>query len=160
MIPRRRTNVFLITMLVASLAPASARAVPSQRSGDRQVGRLNAWSARSSTGLTLAGTWTGGVDSKTGAASGSWTLLDASGQPTMRGGWSAIKAASGWSGSWRANVVGSSAEYSGTWNATVDLKPNAPFADLFAVAAQKVVSGSWRAGGNSGSWSIRAFTSN
>jgi hypothetical protein len=78
----------------------------------------------------------------------------------MRGGWSAIKSANGWSGAWRANVVGSRAEYSGTWNATLDLKPNAPFADLFAMAAQKVVSGSWRAGGNSGSWSIRAFTSN
>jgi hypothetical protein len=151
---------FLITVLVASLATASARAVPSQRSGDRQVGRLNTWSARSSTGLSLAGTWTGGVDSKTGAASGSWTLLDANGQPAMRGGWSAVKSANGWSGSWRANVVGSSAEYAGTWNATVDLKPNASFADLFAMAAQKVVSGTWRTGGNSGSWSIRAFTSN
>jgi hypothetical protein len=153
-------RAFLITLLVALLASTTARAVPPQRSGDRQTGRLNTWSAASSTGLTLAGTWTGGVDPKTGAASGGWTLLDANGQPAMRGGWSAAKSRNGWTGSWRANVVGRSAEYSGTWNATLDLKPNAPFVDLFAMAAQKVVSGSWRAGGNSGSWSIRAFTAN
>lgn len=147
-------------LLFASLVLATSHAAIAQRSGDRQIGRLNTWSAVSSTGLSLAGTWTGAVDPKTRAASGSWTLLDATGQPAMRGGWSAIKSANGWSGSWRANVVGSRAEYSGTWNATLALKPNAPFADLFAMAAQNVVSGSWRTGGNSGSWSIRAFTSN
>jgi hypothetical protein len=149
-----------ITVLVALLATPTARAVPSQRSGDRQIGRLNTWSAVSSTGLSLGGTWTGSVDPKTRAASGSWTLLDANGQPAMRGGWSAVKSANGWTGSWRANVVNSNAEYSGTWSASLDLKPNAPFADLFAMAAKQVVSGSWRASGKSGSWSIRAFASN
>lgn len=160
MMRSRGARVFFITVLVGSLATAITWAVPSQRRGDRQIGRLNTWSAVSSTGLSLAGTWTGAVDPKTGAASGSWTLLDGDGQPAMRGGWSAIKSANGWSGSWRANVVGSRAEYSGTWNATLALKPNAPFADLFAIAAEKAVSGSWRASGKSGSWSIRAFPSN
>jgi hypothetical protein len=159
MIPCGRVRVLLITALTVSLAGTTARAVPTQR-GDRQVGRLNTWSASSRTGLSLAGTWTGGVDPKTGAASGSWTLLDATGQPAMSGGWSASKTPNGWSGSWRANAVGSRAEYAGTWSATVDLKPNASFADLFAMAAQKIVSGTWNAGRNSGSWSIRAFSSN
>jgi len=78
----------------------------------------------------------------------------------MRGGWSAIKSGKTWDGAWRANLVGSAGEFSGTWKATVDLKTDAPLADLFALAVQKVVSGTWRVGANSGSWSIRAFTSN
>ena len=78
----------------------------------------------------------------------------------MRGGWSAVKSAREWTGSWRANVVGSAGEFSGTWRATVDLNLNAPLADLFTLAVQKVVSGAWRVGANSGSWSIRASASN
>jgi hypothetical protein len=38
------------------------------------------------------------------------------------------------------------------------VKPNSRFGDLFALALQNVVSGNWRAGTNSGSWSIRAYT--
>ena len=147
-------------MLIASLANETARAEPWQATGGRQLGRLNTWSARSSTGRVLAGSWTGSVDPKTGAASGSWTLFDANGQPAMRGGWSAVKSAKEWSGAWRANVVGGAGEFSGTWRATVDLNLNAPLADLFTLAVQKVVSGSWRVGTNSGSWSIRASASN
>jgi len=152
----RCARLLLITVLIASLAAAIARVEPLQASGNPQLGRLNTWSARSNTGRVLAGSWTGSVDPKTGAASGSWTLFDANGQPAMRGGWSAIKSAREWTGSWRANVVGSAGEFSGTWRATVDLDLNAPFADLFTLAVQKVVSGAWRAGTNSGSWSIRA----
>jgi hypothetical protein len=65
----------------------------------------------------------------------------------------------GWNGSWRANVVGSAAEFSGTWTAGAGLSPTASFADLFAAALKDVVSGTWRAGTNNGSWSIRVFTS-
>ena len=158
--PWRFGRLLLITLLTALLATAIARTEPLQASGARQLGRLNTWSARSSTGRVLAGSWTGSVDPKTGAASGSWTLFDANGQAAMRGGWSAIKSAREWTGSWRANVVGSAGEFSGTWRATVDLDLNAPLADLFTLAVQKVVSGSWRVGTNSGSWSIRASASN
>jgi hypothetical protein len=150
--------VLFAALLCASLATAAAGAGVSLPNGSRQLGRLNTWSARSSTGVALAGTWTGRVDPKTGAASGSWSLLDANGRPAMRGGWSAVKSTTGWSGSWRANVVGSAAEFSGVWSAT-GLSPTAAFADLFASALQNVVSGTWRAGTNSGSWSIRAFSS-
>jgi hypothetical protein len=157
---RRTCSSLLLSLVLFFSLDVSIVAAPGrQRSGDRQIGRQNTWSARSNTGLTLNGTWTVTVDPKTGAAGGTWTLLDASGQAAMRGGWSAAKSATAWNGAWRANVVGSAAEYGGTWSATVPLKPNAPFADLFALAAQQVVSGNWRAGGKSGSWSIRAFTS-
>jgi hypothetical protein len=155
-----RLQLLPMILLIASLAVAVSRAEPLQSSGDRQLGRQNAWSARSSTGRVLGGSWTGTVDSKTGAASGTWTLSDANGRPAMRGGWSAIKSGKAWNGAWRANVVGSAGEFSGTWNATVDLKGDASLADMFALAVQKVVSGTWNAGGNSGSWSIRAFGSN
>jgi hypothetical protein len=83
--------------------------------------------------------------------------MDASGTPVTSGGWSAAKSPTGWTGAWRAAVSGSKAEYSGTWSADVDLKADAGFADLFKMAVQTVVSGTWRAGGQSGAWSIRAF---
>jgi hypothetical protein len=150
----------ITVLLLISLDAAIVGALDAQRSGDGQIGRQNTWSAVSNTGLTLGGTWTVTVDPKTGAAGGAWTLLDANGQTAMRGGWSAAKSATGWTGSWRANVVGSTAEYGGTWSAMVPLKPNVPFADLFALAAKQVVSGNWRAAGKSGSWSIRAYTVN
>jgi hypothetical protein len=86
-------------------------------------------------------------------------LLGADGQVTLRGGWSAAKSPTGWNGAWRATAVGTNTEYSGSWSATIDLKADAPFADLFAMAAQKVMSGTWRTGVHSGSWSIRASSS-
>jgi hypothetical protein len=52
-------------------------------------------------------------------------------------------------------VSGSKTEYSGTWSTRVDLTPDAQFADLFALAVKAVVSGDWRAGRQSGAWSIR-----
>ena len=127
-----------------------------QRDG-ATVARPNTWSARSSTGLMLGGTWTATPDAATGTVRGGWTLVDAKGLTAARGNWSAAKSASGWTGSWRAVAAGRPGEYSGTWSATVMLKPDAGFAELFEQAAQAAVSGSWRAGGRSGSWSIRVF---
>jgi hypothetical protein len=122
-----------------------------------QSARPNTWSARSSTGLTVGGTWTVIADPTTGTVSGTWTLVDARGRTVTRGGWSAAKSPAGWTGSWRAAASGSAAEYSGSWSAGVDLKADARFADLFEMAVQTVVSGNWRAGRQSGTWSIRAF---
>ena len=114
------------------------------------------WTARSSTGLTLKGTWTAVADSKTGAVTGTWTLDDAKGTTVTSGGWSAAKSPTGWTGAWRSAVSGSKAEYSGTWSATVKLKADAPFVELFAIALKTIVSGTWRTGRHSGAWSIRA----
>jgi hypothetical protein len=120
-----------------------------------QERREGTWAARSGAGLTLGGTWTAVADAKTGAVTGTWTLNDAGGKVLRRGGWSAAKSPKGWSGAWRAVVTGSQGEYSGTWRADVDLKPDARFADLFESALKAVVGGSWRAGAQSGAWSIR-----
>jgi hypothetical protein len=129
--------------------------MPQGQAGDGQRARPNTWSARSSTGRTLAGTWTAVADPATGTVTGTWTLGDAKGNPVRRGGWSATKSRTGWTGAWRAAVSGSKTEYSGTWSADVDLKPDARFADLFKMAVETVVSGNWRAGRQSGTWSIR-----
>ena len=121
-----------------------------------QTVRANTWSATSSTGLTLMGTWTAVPNPAPGTAMGTWTLVDASGKTLARGGWSAAKSPKGWSGSWRAAVDRSKTEYAGSWSADLDLD-DGTFVDLFARAAEKIVSGAWRAGGRSGAWSIRAF---
>ena len=122
-----------------------------------QSGRANTWSARSSTGLTVFGTWTAAVDPKTGSVAGTWTLINEQGKTIMAGGWSATKSPNGWAGAWRAVVTGRKDEYSGEWTADIDLKANGTFADLFARAVKTVVSGSWRTGRQSGAWSIRVF---
>ena len=141
---------------VVSVGGVCAQAIASQRGG---VVTPNTWSARSSTGLTLGGTWTASPDPATGAVRGSWTLVDTKGSTVARGNWSAAKSPSGWSGSWRAVAAGQTGEYAGTWSATVTLKPNAGFAELFEHAVKAAVGGSWRAGGRSGTWSIRAVGS-
>jgi len=141
-----------IVMLAVALATSASIAVAAQTPSRRAS--PNTWSARSSTGLTLAGTWTV-VSEQAGTATGTWALVGANGAAVATGGWSAAKSPDGWSGTWRAAVSGGKTEYSGTWSATTDLKANASFADLFEKAMQTVVSGNWRAGRQSGAWSIR-----
>jgi len=122
-----------------------------------QSGRPNTWNAITSTGRSFMGTWTGVADQASGAVSGTWTLADAQGRTVTRGLWSATKSPSGWTGAWRASISGGRAEYSGTWSAGVQLKTDEQLVDLFEQALQAAVSGNWRAGGQSGRWSIRAF---
>jgi hypothetical protein len=146
----------LLSLVAAEPSGAHAAALQGAARADQRA-RPNTWSARSSTGLTLMGTWTAVPDQTSGAVTGTWTLVDTQGETVARGGWSAAKSTTGWTGAWRSAVSGSKIEYSGTWSAGVDLKANAPFAELFETAAQAAVSGSWRAGRQSGAWSIRAF---
>ena len=143
-----------LLLLIASVDGFRA---PGAQRDDPTVARPNTWSARSTAGLMLGGTWTATPDAATGTVRGTWTLVDAKGLTVARGNWSAAKSTSGWTGSWRAVAAGRPGEYSGTWSTTVTLKADAGFAELFEQAAQAAVSGSWRAGGRSGSWSIRAF---
>jgi len=138
------------------LSAAYAAEAGEQAAGHLGGAGVNTWAARSSTGLMLGGTWTATEDKKTGAVTGTWTLLDAQGRTAARGAWSAAKSPSGWTGNWRAVAAGRSGEYSGTWTARLDLEPAAPFADMFAKALEAAVSGTFRAGGVSGSWTIRA----
>jgi hypothetical protein len=140
-------------LLVATLLGAQADAQAPSTLGRRS----NTWAARSSTGQTLAGTWTATADPKTGAVTGTWTLLDAQRRTTARGGWSAAKSPTGWNGSWRAVAEGRAGEYAGTWTASVDLTPTTNLRDLFAIAAKAAVSGTWQAGSQSGAWTIQVF---
>ena len=152
--PARTRSLILCLLFVTAVAPAGA-GIPQRAAGPGRGS--NTWSARSSTGLTLMGTWTAVADPSSGAVTGTWTLFDAQGNTSRRGGWSAAKSPSGWTGAWRASVAGGSAEYSGTWKAGVDLGADAPLSALLEAAAQAVVSGNWSAGTQSGAWSIRAF---
>lgn len=150
----RRMKSTLVVCLI--FAAAHAAGAGEQARGNLGGTGVNTWAARSSTGLTLGGTWTATEDAKTGAVTGTWTLVDTKGRVVRRGAWSAAKAASGWTGSWRAIVEGTRGEYAGTWTASVDLQPGTRFADMFAKAMETAVSGTFRAGRVSGSWTIRA----
>jgi hypothetical protein len=82
-----------------------------------------AWSASSSNGRSLGGTWTAEAHQESGGVTGTWTLRETTGKILASGVWSASKAPKAWDGAWRS------------------------------IAA---VGGTWKAGGYSGSWSIRA----
>jgi hypothetical protein len=112
------------------------------------------WSATTQTG-NLAGSWTAQPD-QSGGVAGAWMLQDATGNILMQGGWSASKSAQSWNGAWRATVSGRAGEYTGTWTSTTSLSPQAHLAEMLESALRAVVSGTWKSGSWSGSWSIRA----
>jgi|SRR5438034_7170472 len=114
------------------------------------------WSASSNSGQRLAGTWTAEAHQESGGAIGAWALYDAAGKILMQGGWSASKSLKAWNGAWRA-TTGRSGEYSGTWTVQTPLTPEARLMDMLESALRAVVTGTWKAGANAGSWSIRAF---
>jgi hypothetical protein len=151
----RSRGVALVYVLVIMMVTGpDTLADVQQGSAARQ--RTGTWIARTSTGRTLAGTWTAAVNTRTGAVTGTWALSGPNGAAMARGGWSAAKSPSGWTGAWRAAVDGRNTEYAGTWSADLQLAADAPLAEMFARAAQAAVSGTWRAGRQSGQWSIRA----
>jgi hypothetical protein len=154
---RKPLLVLCLLFLVAAEGSGAHAGVLQDTARAGQSAQPNTWSAKSSTGLTVGGTWTVVADPTTATVSGTWTLVDARRKTVIRGGWSAAKSPAEWTGTWRAAASGSTAEYSGSWSAAVDLKADARFADLFEIAVQTVVSGNWRAGRQSGTWSIRAF---
>ena len=150
---RFRSWLALCLLITTTLLHTQAIAQTSSTLGRR----ANTWAARSSSGLTLAGTWTATEDPKTGAVTGAWTLVDAQGRTARSGGWSAAKSPSGWSGVWRAVAVGRAGEYSGTWTARMDPPPTAKLNDLFTKAIESAISGAWQSGPQSGGWTIQAF---
>ena len=153
---RKQALILCLLFLAAVERSGAVGGVFQGAVGHGQSTRPNTWSARSSSGLTLTGTWTAVAGPTSGTVTGTWTLVDAQGRTLRRGGWSAAKSPAGWTGAWRAAISGGNAEYSGTWSAAAGLKADAQFADLFASAVQAVVGGKWRAGRQSGAWSIRA----
>jgi hypothetical protein len=115
------------------------------------------WSASSSSGQRLGGAWTAEAHQERGGATGTWALYDAAGKILVQGGWSASKSLKAWSGAWRATIAGRTGEYSGTWTAQTTLNPDERLANMLESALRAVVTGTWKAGANSGAWSIRAF---
>jgi hypothetical protein len=110
------------------------------------------WTASTPRGY-LAGTWT--ADQQSGGVTGTWTVQEATGKILMQGGWSANKSAQTWNGAWRSTISGSTREFSGTWTSAVSTSPEARLVEMFESALRAVVSGTWKAGPYSGSWSIR-----
>jgi hypothetical protein len=154
----RKPLVLLCLLVLAAVntSGAQAAAVRPDSTNKAQTNQSGTWSAASSNGLTLMGTWTAVMDTTSGAVTGTWTLSDAQGSRLAYGGWSAAKSPTQWTGAWRAIVAGRNGEYSGTFTASADLKGDTRFVDLFEKAAQMVVSGTWQSGKQSGGWSIRA----
>ena len=152
---RKRFLVLCLLFVVADVSSGQAAVRQDTASGTKST-RSGNWSARTSAGRTLMGTWTAVPDSANGTVTGTWALVDARGRPVASGAWSASKAPARWTGNWRGVATGRAGEYSGTWTSSVDLEADASFGDLFETAAQTVVGGNWRVGSRSGSWSIRS----
>lgn len=153
----RKPLVLICLLLLAVVEVPGAQAIPRQDTArNAQRNESGNWSARASSGLTLMGTWTGVPDPTRGTVIGTWTLVDTQGKSVASGAWSAAKSPTEWIGAWRAVVAGRTGEYTGTWTASVDHKVDTTFVHLFERAVQAVVSGTWRVGGQSGAWAIRA----
>ena len=113
------------------------------------------WAASATSGAMLAGTWSA-APGQGDTVAGSWSLRDQNGAELATGTWAAGKEGKVWKGSWQARRA-SGQIYDGTWRAQVELPVTSHFSDLFEAAIAKAVSGSWRMGGYSGAWTIRAY---
>jgi len=134
------------TLVLATFAASAILASGAEMKGT--------WSATRQSGY-LAGAWTADAQ-PSGDVTGKWMLQDTTGRILMQGGWSANKSVEAWNGAWRATVSGRNGEYSGTWTSAVSLSLKARLAEMLESALRAVVTGTWKAGPNSGSWSIRA----
>jgi hypothetical protein len=103
----------------------------------------------------LAGTWSGAPGQAPDTIAGSWSLRDQSGTELATGTWAAGKNGKVWKRTWQARRP-SGQVYDGAWRAEVELPVTSHFSGLFEAAIAKAVSGSWRMGGYSGAWTIRA----
>jgi len=113
------------------------------------------WAASAGSGAMLAGTWSAAPGQAPDTVAGSWSLRDQNGTELATGTWAAGKEGKVWKGTWQARSA-SGQIYDGTWRAQVELPATSHFSDLFEAAIAKAVSGSWRMGGYSGAWKIRA----
>jgi hypothetical protein len=152
---RRPVSIAFLVVLAAGRTSGGQAAARPDSAALARTNRSGTWTAATSSGVPLVGTWTAVVDTTHGTVIGTWTLIDAQRKPVANGRWSAVKSADKWTGAWRANVADHPGEYTGTWSAAVDLRPGASFGELFEKAALAAVNGAWRGGGREGGWSIR-----
>jgi hypothetical protein len=147
---RTRSTISLAVLLLMAFA-SSTPAQEQQRTSLR-----GSWAATMGTRPALQGTWSAELrTSSPEAAQGTWTLLDARGNVTANGTWSASRTPDSWSGTWSARASSGGRTRSGTWRADVKHGPST-FADLLRSTIETQLSGSWRSGGLHGRWSLRA----
>ncbi len=104
----------------------------------------------------LGGTWTARPHSEPDAAYGTWSLLSSGGKQLASGTWSARKSTEKWEGRWQAEVD-RGGEQAGSWTARVGKSGELPLIDLFRLAADQIVAGSWQSDSRlAGTWSIKA----
>ena len=149
-----RTTQNLIGWVRASDVTASEQTKEAFKK--EEIVSVSTWSAQAVDGAKFDGTWTVEPEASTEAASGAWTLQDATGKTVLRGTWSAEKFSTGWNGIWRARGNDQKKEYTGSWSADFPHGPEARLVELFEAAAQAVLRGVWTGGNRSGTWSIRA----
>jgi len=146
-------SVVVILLLVS---PISARQTLSLR---------GTWTASSGSARAFRGTWSADVRQETpDAASGSWTLLDASNRIIVQGTWSAQKNARGWQGSWSATVASrpagrstSGPSISGSWKADMESEGAGTILEMLQLTVKRSVGGSWRSGRLGGQWALKAL---
>jgi hypothetical protein len=91
------------------------------------------------------------------AAFGSWAIVDGGNRVILQGTWTAERSAVAWRGGWSARIA-TGQTLSGTWEAALDDRADNGdgVMDLLKLSLQQAVAGSWRYGGLTGSWSVRA----
>ena len=105
--------------------------------------------------LVLGGTWTADPQPDPEMPGGTWTVFDADGRTVAEGTWAVTKTKGGWRGNWRAAASGGRV-LTGSWTSSTVLPASRRFEDMLSSALTETVSGTWRAGGHSGRWSIQA----
>jgi hypothetical protein len=126
------------------------------RQAFKEQSQRSTWSALTTTGRTLEGSWTVEPASSADKASGTWTLGEGLDKTVLRGTWSAQKFSTGWSGIWRAMVEGQKREFTGSWTADFPQARETTIGELFSTVARDAIRGIWSADNDSGSWAIRA----
>jgi len=114
------------------------------------------WAATVASGATFAGTWNAAPGPAPDTVAGTWSLQGPNGAELATGTWAAGKDGKVWKGVWQARRL-SGQVYDGTWRAQVELPVTSHLPAMFESAMADAVSGNWRMGNSTGSWTIRAY---
>ena len=125
-----------------------ARALTGQ--GRKVQGRWAATDGR----RTFTGTWRAVPQPERDTCGGTWTLKDGSGKTVAAGAWSVRKSPREWRGTWLAQLP-DGRTLSGNWTAQPKLAPSGEFLTMLESAVKDMLTGTWRYGEHSGSWSVR-----
>jgi hypothetical protein len=113
------------------------------------------WAATVGTSKTLSGRWIGqALPGEPNVMQGSWTLRDEWGRTILAGTWTARKKGGAWEGSWSASDKQGRTAF-GAWIADNLHDPEKSLEGLIIQTSRKRVSGSWRSGGQQGSWWLK-----